>query len=61
MAFKVTWYEAKAPVSSEKEFEFIFDAVERESEYCSLCECFNGHSLSCVKIRRDYIEPDKEQ
>ncbi|TLX16268.1 hypothetical protein [Rhizobium sp. MHM7A] len=32
--------------------------VIREDQYCPICECYNGHSLSCATFRFNRIEGD---
>lgn len=57
--YKVTLYTPKSPVNpmdNEEDYAFLFEAMEREKEFCALCGCYNGHSLSCVKIDRKYVE-----
>lgn len=41
--------------------EFHPDGRLIELSTCNLCGSSNGHSLSCVAIMRDYIEPDCNQ
>lgn len=35
--------------------------VVREDEYCPICECSNGHSLSCATFRFNHIEGTTQQ
>lgn len=61
MTYKVTWYNCPPvgrPADRELDFEFILNAAEKE--FCPLCECFNGHSFSCVKVNGEYLENEDD-